>query len=422
MFRVAVLSVVAIFSFAFQFGCTSVQQGNQTAGVPTPAATPAQQTSALVSREGVEATEPAIAVSRTGVEYIAYVEKDAAGAQDLFVSTFYQHKKESRPPVRVNPKAGEVKTWYGDPPTMAVGSDGVLHVGWTAKYPDGAKGTILYHSVSSDEGRTFSEPVRINEDSKPASHGMHSMAIAPDGRVFVAWLDERYLASLPESEHKVAGMKHGENAEPEPNAELYFSMSQDGGKTFSSNKRIATDVCPCCKSNIAVKSDGEVFVAYRKVFPEDFRHIAIVSSKDGNTFNEPVMVSDDRWQLHACPVSGPALRMDGDALVVAWFSGGEAGKHGLYTARASDTASLKFDAPVLIASFEGGGTPAWSGGRLFWTADGQLHSSDPADSGRAVADLGEGRAIVATQAEGRAMYAFVGTDGDRKSVRASAMP
>ena len=27
----------------------------------------------------------------------------------------------------------------------------------------------------------------------PASHGMHSLAVEPDGRVIVAWLDERYL-------------------------------------------------------------------------------------------------------------------------------------------------------------------------------------------------------------------------------------
>jgi hypothetical protein len=48
---------------------------------------------------------------------------------DLYVQKYDANGKISSDRVRVNPTAGEVKAWKGDPPTIAVGQDRTVYVG-----------------------------------------------------------------------------------------------------------------------------------------------------------------------------------------------------------------------------------------------------------------------------------------------------
>ncbi len=385
----------------------------------TPSAGAVPYDTARVSGVGEEASEPAIGVV-DGRVVAAYVVKSGEDG-DLFVRSFDTAKRAFSEPVRVNPVPGQVKTWYGDPPTIAAGPEGKIYVAWTAKYPDGERGTILYMSGSRDGGASFDEPVRVNDDAEPASHGMHSMAVAPDGKIYFAWLDERYLKGktaatpTPHGGHgnsNVNAGPHPEEAEVEPNAELYFAQSNDG-KTFSGNRRLAGEVCPCCKTATVISEKGRVAIGYRKVFDGEFRHIAVTSLNDfGDAWSQPVQVSDDGWRINACPVSGPALRFDGDTLEIAWYSGGEAGPHGIYTSRSTD--GLRTFAPRrLVGETGGGGSPVWAGERLFWSTEGNMRGAD-ADS--AVSSFGSGKNLVAATADGRAYRAFVVAEGDRKAV------
>jgi hypothetical protein len=402
--------------FAFLAGCE-----RQAAEGPTPANSAAPSTNGrtlLVSPEGAEASEPAIAAGADGRVFVAYVQKSGEAA-DLFVRAYDAAKGTPGDAVRVNPVAGQVKTWYGDPPTIAVGPSGSVHVGWTAKYPDGAKGTILYMSVSRDGGATFGAPVQVNDDTEPASHGMHSMAVANDGKVYFSWLDERYLKNrstvatpTPQNGHGNAG-PHPEEAEVEPNAELYYASSADG-KTFGHNRKLAADVCPCCKTSTVVSDKGRVAIGYRKVFDGGFRHIAVTSLNDfGDAWSEPVQVSDDGWRIDACPVSGPALRFEGDALEVAWFSGADAGQKGVYVSRWTDPSGRAFEPRKLVAETEAGGSPSWAGERLLWSAVGKIGMWNKGGTSMQA----DGRNVVAAAVNGRTFYAFVSTEGEHKAVR-----
>jgi hypothetical protein len=124
----------------------------------------------------------------------------------------------------------------------------------------------------------------------------------------------------------------------EPNREVYFAYSADGGRTFSRNIRVGTEACPCCKTSLALGEGGRVYLAWRQVLPGELRHIAAASSADGGeTFNAPVIVSDDRWEINACPVSGPALVTSGGGGVrVVWYTEGQAGPRGLYASESRD--------------------------------------------------------------------------------------
>src|ERR1043165_5521543 len=287
---------------------------------------------ARVSSADADAAEPATASAPDGSVYVAWVEHRQNGEADVMLARFNDAGQSQGEPARVNPEAGRATAWRGDPPTVAASTDGVVYVGWTARAePSSALAEDLYLSASRDGGRSFAAPVKVNDDQRPVVHGMHSLAVAPDGRVYLAWLDERNVTQPRPSE--VAEGHHMES-----NRELFTAYSTDGGRTFSPNRRVAAGACPCCKTRLAVGPGGRLYVGWRQVLPGDFRHIAVASSTDGGeTYSQPVVVSDDRWQIAGCPVSGPALAVGADgALRVLWYSEGQAGEAGLYWSESVD--------------------------------------------------------------------------------------
>jgi hypothetical protein len=95
------------------------------------------------------------------------------------------------------------------------------------------------------------------------------------------------------------------------------------------------------------------------VLPGDFRHIAVASSTDkAATFSSPEIVSDDRWVLHGCPVSGPSLSVAANGnLTVVWFAAGEGNAPGLYFAETHDKGRT-FSPRSLLMQEMVKGTPA----------------------------------------------------------------
>lgn len=318
-----------------------------------------------VSGAETDAAEPSLVAAPDATIYIAWVEHRPNRQADVFVAHLDAEGRSLGGPTRVNPQAGGAKAWHGDPPTLAVAPDRTLYVGWTARHESQTSASILYLSSSHDEGRSFAPPVKVNDDTRPASHGMHSLAVGPSGHVYIAWLDERNVKPEPmpvQHEMNARPQQHEMNAKPmeltEPNSELFFSVSTDGGRTFSKNQRVSKDVCPCCKTALVAGPDNQIYVAWRQVLPGDFRHIAVASSADeGRSFTEPRIVSDDEWKITGCPVSGPSLALDGDGMLrVLWFTAGERGLAGLYWAQSNDRAQT-FTARRLLAQGQVHGNP-----------------------------------------------------------------
>jgi hypothetical protein len=92
-------------------------------------------------------------------------------------------------------------------------------------------GTDVKLVRSADAGKTFSSPIRINDD--PVNHNkwhwLAALSVAPNGRIDVVWLDTRNAANNTDSQ-------------------LFYSFSIDGGSTWS--------------PNIAVSASFDPFVGY----------------------------------------------------------------------------------------------------------------------------------------------------------------
>jgi hypothetical protein len=325
-------------------GCKHVAATRDNATPPQPV---------QISAAGIDAAEPATATASDGSFYVAWVNHDAKQADVML--THFNHKGEPlSTPVRVNAHAGAATAWRGDQPSVAVAPNGAVYVLWTNRVEAGENhGTDIYLSTSTDGGQTFTSEVKVNDDKAPGAHGMHSLAVARDGRIYAAWLDERNVhAPMPSTK--------AEGHHMESNRDLYLAYSTDGGRTFSKNQKIASDACPCCKTALTVSTDGTLYAGWRQVLPGSYRHIAVASSTDGGTkFSTPVIVSDDRWMLQGCPVSGPSLSVDAasGSLKVVWYAAGESGAPGLYVAESKDKGH-SFSPRQLLSQENVRGTPA----------------------------------------------------------------
>lgn len=343
-------------------------QAAQATGARAGAATAAEDAGApavvvRVSPEGTDAAEPSIAAAKDGSVFVVWVEHEANGGADVWLAHFAADgRRLGASRARVNPAAGQALSWRGDAPTVAVAPDGrTMYVGWMARdksvaAASPADAASLHISTSRDGGRTFAPPVKVNDALKLAAHGMHSLAVAEDGRVQVAWLDERGTPPAPPAAHGAKGKTSGHHEEP--NRQVYTAYSTDGGRTFSPNRLVARDACPCCKTSLAVAKGGRVYVSWRQVLAGDYRHIAVAASPDsGQTFAAPVIVSDDRWMLNGCPVSGASLAVGGDGVLgVAWYTAGEAGTPGVYWSESRD-GGRTFAARRAVATGKAQGTP-----------------------------------------------------------------
>jgi hypothetical protein len=338
---------------------------------------------------------PTLALAKDGkTAYVAWLERGDSTA-DVVLEAVTPAGRRLRAPVRVNATPGDASTHDQAPPQVAVGPGGEVYVVWQKStevpgrmYPV----SDLRFAYSTDGGRTFSPTMTVNDDAggRPSSHSFHDLTVAPDGTVYVAWLDGRaqdsaraahpappHPAAAAGSPHGamsgmagIAGM-HGAHAHDasEPGAEIRVASWRPGDASFGPSVRVDGDVCPCCRVSLATGPDGGVYVAWRKVYPGEVREVVVARSADGGrSFSAPVRVQRDGWVFPGCPHAGPSLAVDGEGrLFSTWYSGKEGGQ-GLYYAVSSD-GGRSFGDPVTLVA--GDFVPA-SQARLAAGADGAV--------------------------------------------------
>jgi hypothetical protein len=250
--------------------------------------------------------------------YLAYVERKG-GANNVMLRHSSDGENFSAP-ARVNDREGDATVRNENPPKVIAGKNGDVYVCW-ANERGKWKGNIRF-ARSTDGGKTFSPAITVNSDGagEPAGHAFQSVAVDKQGRVYVAWIDER------------------NKREEDRGAEVWLAVSTDRGRTFSADRPVLRDVCECCRTNLQVDEAGGLYLAYRTVPSAGpmCRDIVVARSRDGGKSFAQTVVSYDKWEIDGCPVAGPSFSFDKRGnLTVVWFTGGGE-QPGLYYATSTD--------------------------------------------------------------------------------------
>lgn len=261
------------------------------------------------------------------------------GKSDVYVAVSKDGGSTFGQPVRVNQVLGEGRLGGEMPPRIALLSKSRsatpdMVVLWTAR---GAT-TEIRTARSRDGGRTFETPTSLQSPNAAGDRGWPSVALDSAGGAHALWLDHRGLAAS-----RAASTATGHAGHQAAAVHDGVAMAQNSGLYYASpsgERELTKGVCYCCKTALTITGTGTIYGAWRHVYPGNLRDIAFTMSRDGGrSFSSPVRVSEDGWAINGCPDDGPAMVVDpGGTLHVVWPTviGGTSPEGALFYASSRD--------------------------------------------------------------------------------------
>jgi hypothetical protein len=265
------------------------------------------------------AFDPALAAAPGGRVALTFVTRDTNGA-DVWVALSSDSGAHFAAAERINLRRGKVSSYPESRAVALLGEHGRIVIAWAAARDSGRFADDVVTRTSDDGGASFGPETPLNDDrALPGSayHGFVALDATASGRIVAAWIDGRSTAlAAGESEPGVA--------------EIWGATSDDGGVTWSANRRFAAGVCPCCRPSLRAGAT-RIALAYRGV-RDSLRDPRLAISHDGGvTFENDSLFSADGWALSGCPSSGPAVTLSRDGGWFAWYTGAP-GREGVHAA------------------------------------------------------------------------------------------
>ena len=236
---------------------------------------------------------------------------------------------------------------------IAIGPDGLLHVGWFHKDP------TRFHYTRSDHTGAFTPQQTLSIKNEGGVESAPTLTVDDAGNVYAFW-----------------------HADPVEDAQrrVYMAVSRDNGALFDLPRAIspaAEGACGCCGLKAVTDGEGVIHVSYRGAGENVRRGMRLLTSVDqGRNFTDQLI---HPWELNACPIATTTLTAGPDGTLVAWETDGQVyfadvdrigedepvsppGEADFRRKNATVAANDKGD--VLLAWGDG---PGWqSGGTLHW--------------------------------------------------------
>jgi hypothetical protein len=264
------------------------------------------QLQAMESPADSASAEPYLFTDKNGIVYLSWVNKE--GEKSTLKYSVLKDEKWSEPSVIASGNDWFVN--WADYPLLAADGSNNLIAHFLQKSD---KGTYTYDVkviTSSDQGKSWSQPVILHDDGKKAEHGF--VSIVPYGEnYFISWLDGRNAAMDDGDGHH--GEHHGQMT-------IRAALVDKTGKKIN-EWELDNRVCDCCQTNAAITANGPV-VVYRDRSDNEIRDMSIVRFVNGQ-WTQPKTINADNWKIEGCPVNGPRIAAEGNNLAVAWFSSPE---------------------------------------------------------------------------------------------------
>jgi hypothetical protein len=207
----------------------------------------------------------------------------------------------------VNRKPEAIAAEGENRPRLAFAADGAVLVSWARRFEERFTGDVRFARAA--DGLHFDEPVTVHRDRSIVGHSFNVMQVMRDGRLVIAWIDSRDGAAAKRDGSDYRG------------SAIYAAVSDDGGRSFRPETKVADHSCQCCRLALAEDVDGAPLLLWRHVFePNERDHALVRLDVDGGTL-VPERVTFDRWRIDACPHHGPSLAVAADGTRHAvWFN------------------------------------------------------------------------------------------------------
>jgi hypothetical protein len=244
----------------------------------------------------------------------------------------------------------------GGVPDAETGADGTIHLVWV-------KADDVWYAKSTDNGRSFSAPLRVNSDPgtahPPNMFRGPDVAVGRDGMVHVIWYNNafqrkrpkdewgvnyarleakagaftptRNLNHLPSDGFSLGTNERGQVAVVYMTGKLNLLTSQDNGETFAPPREIeGVDPCECCASRALLDGNGTLFTFYRDkaenvrdMFVLRVRERSVLGGLVDQQLSTRTRLSTRPWSIAGCPMTGESLTRAGNGFVAAWETKGE---------------------------------------------------------------------------------------------------
>jgi hypothetical protein len=210
-------------------------------------------------------------------------------------------------PVEVNATAERIYAEGENRPKIAFGPHDAIYVSWSQPRAQPWTGFVRF-ARSLDGGEHFSTPLTVHHDRAEITHRFDALAVDGHGRIVIAWIDKRDV---------IAATAHGK---PYLGAAVYYSWSDNGGRSFVPERKLVDQSCECCRIALARTPGGDVAAFFRSVYGDNIRDhaYAVLHTDDQPSHATRATFSD--WQIAGCPHHGPGLAIGSDGVRHAvWY-------------------------------------------------------------------------------------------------------
>ncbi len=284
---------------------------------------PTLQINLMIAPSKSNSGEPFLFTDKDSTVYLSWIEKNSDTAS-LKYSTLL--KNQWSEPVVIASGSTWFVNWADYP--MIASSGEMLIAHFLDKSGESTYAYDVKMTTSNDSGKTWSNPIILNDDKKQAEHGFVTMLPYGDN-FFITWLDGRNTVMEGMEDMKGHDGHHGSMS-------LRAAVIDKSGNKLR-EWELDNKTCDCCQTSAAITLNGPV-VVYRDRWEEEIRDMSIVRLIDGQ-WTQPVAIHNDNWKIAGCPVNGPRVSSSGNNLATVWFSA------------ASDTARVN-----VMFSSDGGAT------------------------------------------------------------------
>lgn len=227
-------------------------------------------------------------------------------------------------PVQVNPDKQNLTAKGEVRPKIAFGPNGEIYVTWMQNLTKRFSGYIWF-SRSLNGGKSFEKPIIVHQDRAEIGHAFEELSVSLTGDVTIVWLDARDLVADKKANKKRSG------------SSIYYAISQDNGKSFLPEKKLADYSCECCRIAMTTKPDGTAIAMWRHVFAGGERDHMIAEIPALDKKANLKRATFGHWMIDGCPHHGAAIESGGEGADwwgyhMAYFDGKDKNP-GLYYSR-----------------------------------------------------------------------------------------